>query len=88
MTSIDEFEVSDGGYVPLPDLQYAASLASVSADEDTYIVLYEYAAQAADELSVSRGDLMQVLERGEDGWWKVDRDGMIGLVPGNYLGKI
>lgn len=35
----------DGGYAPLPGLQYEAPLAPVSADEDRYIVLYEYAAQ-------------------------------------------
>lgn len=81
-------ENSDGGYAPLPGLQHAASLATVSADEDSFIVLYEYAAQEGDELSVSRGDTVRLLERGEDGWWTVERNGLTGLVPGNYLGKI
>ncbi|KAM9366689.1 proline-serine-threonine phosphatase-interacting protein 1-like [Symphorus nematophorus] len=88
LTSIDDFETSDGGYAPLRDLQYAASLVTVSPDEDSYIALYEYTAQEGDELSFSRGDVVQVLERGEDGWWKVDKNGLMGLVPGNYLGKI
>lgn len=44
--------------------------------------------QELDELSVSRGEHVQVLERGEDGWWMVEKEGMTGLVPGNYLGKM
>ncbi|XP_070760623.1 proline-serine-threonine phosphatase-interacting protein 1b [Enoplosus armatus] len=86
LTSI--VEMSDGGYAPLPGLQHAAPLVTYSADEDSYIALYEYAAQEGDELSVSRGDMVRVLERGEDGWWTAERSGLIGLVPGNYLGKI
>ncbi|XP_037616309.1 proline-serine-threonine phosphatase-interacting protein 1-like isoform X3 [Sebastes umbrosus] len=81
-------EISDGGYAPLSGLQQAASLATVPADEETYIVLYEYTAQEGDELSVSRGDTVRVLEGGDDGWWTVERNGLTGLVPGNYLGKI
>ncbi|XP_068175511.1 proline-serine-threonine phosphatase-interacting protein 1-like isoform X2 [Antennarius striatus] len=92
LTFADEFslsdtpsaENSDGGYAPLPGpLNAAATL-----PEDSYVALYEYTAQEGDELSVSRGDIVRVLERGEDGWWKVDRNGLAGLVPGNYLGKI
>nr|XP_046238019.1 proline-serine-threonine phosphatase-interacting protein 1-like [Scatophagus argus] len=88
LTSIDESELSDGGYAPLPGLQYAASVAAASTDEDSYIVLYEYTAQEEDELSVHRGDVVRVLERGEDGWWMVEMTGLSGLVPGNYLGKM
>uniref|UniRef100_A0A3B5K688 Proline-serine-threonine phosphatase interacting protein 1b n=1 Tax=Takifugu rubripes TaxID=31033 RepID=A0A3B5K688_TAKRU len=76
---------SVGGYAPLC---FGRSLTSVSADESGYIVLFEYMAQELDELSVSRGEHVQVLERGEDGWWMVEKEGMTGLVPGNYLGKI
>lgn len=88
LTPYGELEISDGGYAPLPGLQQAASLATVSDDEDSYIVLYEYTAKEGDELSISRGDKLRVLEQGEDGWWVVEKGGLTGLVPGNYLGKI
>ncbi|XP_062244071.1 proline-serine-threonine phosphatase-interacting protein 1-like isoform X1 [Platichthys flesus] len=81
-------EISDGGYAPLTGLQQDTSLATFTADEETYHVLYAYTAQEEDELSVGRGDVVRVLERGGDGWWTVDRDGLTGLVPGNYLGQI
>lgn len=44
--------------------------------------------QASDELSVREGEVVQVLVRGEDGWWTVEKNGQTGLLPGNYLGKL
>ncbi|XP_073321354.1 proline-serine-threonine phosphatase-interacting protein 1b [Pagrus major] len=94
LTSTDESitlasaEDSDGGYAPLPGLQYEAPLTTVSSHEEIYAVLYDYSAQELDELSVIRGDMVRVLARGEDGWWTVERNGLTGLVPGNFLGQI
>ncbi|GAA6217706.1 proline-serine-threonine phosphatase-interacting protein 1-like [Lates japonicus] len=88
LPSVGEFEISDGGYAPLPGLQQEASLPTHPADEDRYLVLYSYTAREEDELSVTRGDVVQVLDRGDDGWWTVEGNGATGLVPGNYLGKV
>ncbi|KAM4592680.1 proline-serine-threonine phosphatase-interacting protein 1b [Odontesthes bonariensis] len=88
LASIGEYETSDGGYAPLPGVQQEASLPMAPADKLCFVVLYEYTAQEEDELSVSRGDVVRVLQQGEDGWWTVERNELSGLVPGNYLGKI
>ncbi|XP_072321302.1 proline-serine-threonine phosphatase-interacting protein 1-like [Eucyclogobius newberryi] len=88
LTSSGEIDILEsGGYAPLPVFEQNTSTVE-SADTDRWIVLYAYKAQEDDELSIRRGDVVQVLERGEDGWWSVDRDGTCGLVPGNYLDKL
>jgi hypothetical protein len=53
--------------------------------------IYAYTATSTDELNIEENDLLYVLEKGEDDWWKVkkkvegDDDGPVGLVPRNYL---
>ncbi|XP_023143542.1 proline-serine-threonine phosphatase-interacting protein 1a [Amphiprion ocellaris] len=74
-------ETSDGVYASIPG--YQATQTS-SAD---YKAMYDYVAQGEDELCLSAGDVVVVLEEGEDGWWMVKRNGLTGLVPGSYLAK-
>ena len=47
-------------------------------------VLYDYVTQQADEISASRGDVLQVVEKNADGWWKVSMGGRTGLFPSMY----
>ncbi|XP_061591007.1 proline-serine-threonine phosphatase-interacting protein 1-like [Cololabis saira] len=81
-------ESADSEYELVAGVQVEAALPASPADEGCYIVLYDYEARQQDELSVSRGDVVRVLQQGGDGWWTVERNGPTGLVPGNYLGKI
>lgn len=51
----------------------------------TAYVLFNYDAVEADELTISKGQDVNVLETYDDGWWLVKRKSSVGLVPSNYL---
>ena len=56
--------------------------------------LYDYQAQAEGELEIREGELLYILEKGDDDWWKAkkrapeDEDEPVGLVPYNYVSKV
>ncbi|XP_076590109.1 proline-serine-threonine phosphatase-interacting protein 1a [Chaetodon auriga] len=74
-------QTSEGVYASIPGCQ-GSQLSS-----QQYTVVYDYEAQGDDELSVSLGDTVVVIDQGEDGWWTVQTNGFTGLVPGTYLAK-
>ncbi|XP_017260980.1 proline-serine-threonine phosphatase-interacting protein 1a isoform X1 [Kryptolebias marmoratus] len=70
---------SDSIYASIPGSQ----VNQLSSEE--YKAVYDYSAQGKDELSLCAGDIVMVLDKGEDGWWMVNRNGFSGLVPGSFL---
>lgn len=60
-----------------------------------YTAVYAYIPQGDQELTLDEGDLLYVLERSDDDWWKVkkkvndsDDDEPIGLVPATYIEEV
>ncbi|NWI54767.1 PPIP1 protein, partial [Calyptomena viridis] len=76
-------ERTDGVYASI----FVNEEAGITASQD-YRVLYDYTAQNVDELDISEGDIVIVIEENEDGWWTAERNGQRGFVPGSYLQKL
>jgi hypothetical protein len=47
--------------------------------------LFEFIASDDTEISFAVGDIVTVVRVDESGWWDCDKDGELGLAPGNYL---
>ena len=49
-------------------------------------VMFDYDAGGDDELSLKKGELVEVLDQKDDGWWKgLLNCGKIGLFPTNFV---
>ncbi|RYH28585.1 hypothetical protein EON65_11625 [archaeon] len=49
------------------------------------VALYGYSSHESDELSFKEGDRFQLVKSYDDGWWKVNINGQVGMVPSNYF---
>ncbi|CAI5783458.1 proline-serine-threonine phosphatase-interacting protein 1 [Podarcis lilfordi] len=76
-------EKADGVYAAI----HVAQEEEFSTSED-YRVLYDYTAQNEDELDIQAGDVISIIEVGDDGWWTAEQNGKQGFVPGSYLEKL
>lgn len=57
--------------------------------------LYDYEARTEDELSIKQDDILYVIEKEDDDWWRSElkqttgeEQGPIGLVPADYLEQV
>lgn len=69
----------------------SASVAATSAAKTTAKggrrakALFEFIASDDTEISFAIGDIVAVVRVDDSGWWDCDKDGELGLAPGNYL---
>uniref|UniRef100_A0AAY4CYS8 Intersectin 2a n=1 Tax=Denticeps clupeoides TaxID=299321 RepID=A0AAY4CYS8_9TELE len=49
------------------------------------IAMYDYKAASEDEMSFSKGQLINVLNKDDTDWWKGELSGVTGLFPTNYV---
>uniref|UniRef100_A0A4W6EIW8 Intersectin 2a n=1 Tax=Lates calcarifer TaxID=8187 RepID=A0A4W6EIW8_LATCA len=49
------------------------------------IAMYDYTAANRDELSFSKGQLINILDKTNPDWWKGEVNGVTGLLPTNYV---
>lgn len=50
--------------------------------------LYNYTPRLNDELTLSPGDIINIYEKQEDGWWSGDLNGSVGIFPATYVEEI
>ena len=48
-------------------------------------VIFGHDAESDDELSLKEGELVEVLDQEDDGWWKGLLNGKVGLFPTNFV---
>lgn len=49
------------------------------------IAQFDYSAQAADELSLQKGCVVEVTDDSDSGWWEGKYGGKKGIFPANYV---
>ncbi|GAV28295.1 hypothetical protein PMKS-001766 [Pichia membranifaciens] len=67
-----------------PSIARRTSVSSTSKGEYAEAI-YDYAPQQSDDLRLSRGDKITVLEKVSDAWWKGSVNGRSGMFPANYV---
>ncbi|XP_053867805.1 SH3 domain-containing protein 21 isoform X2 [Malaclemys terrapin pileata] len=51
-------------------------------------VNFSYTAEKADELQLKAGELVQILQEIEDGWWLGRKNGQVGAFPSNFVQEL
>ncbi|XP_053691779.1 CD2-associated protein-like isoform X2 [Sabethes cyaneus] len=51
-------------------------------------VIYSYRENKADELTLAVGDIIEIFEEVEEGWWRGKLNGKVGVFPSNFVEEI
>ncbi|GFR77563.1 SH3 and PX domain-containing protein 2B [Elysia marginata] len=83
------------GWVPStylePESEESASMVPAAiaepGQEENFICIEKFEGASADEVSLEKGAVVQVLQKNMDGWWLVRYQGREAYAPGTYLKK-
>jgi len=74
-----------------PGVSPAPEVAAASTEEPErpkFKALYSYAGQHEDELAFNVGDIITLISKEEEAWWKGELDGNQGVFPSNYVEEL
>eukprot|EP01098_Paradermamoeba_levis_P004411 TRINITY_DN1896_c0_g1_i1.p1 TRINITY_DN1896_c0_g1~~TRINITY_DN1896_c0_g1_i1.p1 ORF type:complete len:142 (+),score=45.01 TRINITY_DN1896_c0_g1_i1:160-585(+) len=54
----------------------------------TVRVLYSYEAQSESELSIQAGEILNLTEKKDGGWWLGEKEGKVGFFPTSYVEEV
>lgn len=73
---------------PPPPPAPAAESPPPAPTKPMYKAIYNFVSEDAGEVSFVKDDVMDILEKDENGWWLAKKDGKEGWVPSNYLVEV
>uniref|UniRef100_A0A8C5GVI1 Intersectin-2-like n=1 Tax=Gouania willdenowi TaxID=441366 RepID=A0A8C5GVI1_GOUWI len=73
------------GWFPASNIKILGSNSGKSTPASQVIAIYDYSAANQDEISFSKGQLINVLDKSNPDWWKGEINGATGLFPFNYV---
>ncbi|KAF9115760.1 class II myosin [Mortierella sp. AM989] len=65
-----------------------APVAEAPPGKPMYKAIYNFESEDSGEVSFVKDDVMEILEKDENGWWLAKKDGKEGWVPSNYLVEV
>lgn len=73
-----------------PIISYISGLVDITNDDNAALTVkakavYEYASGNPDEMSFGEGEVLQIVDREDEAWWKAEKGGMVYIVPKDYL---
>ncbi|KAM9354761.1 LOW QUALITY PROTEIN: mitogen-activated protein kinase kinase kinase 9 [Pholidichthys leucotaenia] len=92
ISSTEEKEEDDVFHWPAPESGTGAAPDAAPAAQGIWTAVFDYEATAEDELSLRRGDLVEVLSKdslvsGDEGWWTGMIADRVGIFPSNYVSE-
>ncbi|XP_075990593.1 nostrin isoform X1 [Anticarsia gemmatalis] len=89
-SDFDEFSSQSGSSTDLTDIikNEVVDGAAQTPSLGKCRALYTYEARLNDELTLSPGDIINIHEKQDDGWWSGDLNGIYGIFPSSYVEEI